>query len=135
MPITPATFKVNKVIYGTLDADTDTITYLQHGSQDVAAENAKMIKKGEEYILILNKTDDGKYWSYNFDDGVWKVKGSKVTSDSTSPFFNETESSTNGTISISLSAQSNKEGHELDKFVKRITKAAQNKRVPEKAKD
>lgn len=80
--VTPAKVNVEKVLYG--NVDSNTITYLQHGSSTDEAVNQKFVKKGEEVILILVKTSDGKYWSYNFDDGLWKIKDGKVKSNADS---------------------------------------------------
>ncbi|CAN7673862.1 hypothetical protein [Paenibacillus sp. LjRoot56] len=76
--ITPSTIQISEVLYGT--EANGTITYLQHGSStDIEAKNI-FLNKSEEVILILDKTEDEKYWSYNFDDGIWKVKNGKVES-------------------------------------------------------
>ncbi|EPD81359.1 hypothetical protein [Paenibacillus sp. HGH0039] len=76
-PVTPATIQVTEVLYG--DVDTKQLTLLQHGSDDDKKSAKHFVKVGQEYILLLTKTDDGKYWSYNYDDGVWNVENGKVT--------------------------------------------------------
>ncbi|MFD2117763.1 hypothetical protein ACFSTH_16975 [Paenibacillus yanchengensis] len=110
MQITPATIRVDKVLYG--ETDETEITYLQHGSTDNAIESKKMVKKSEEVLLILNRTDDGTYWSYNFDDGIWRIEDGKVKSDSQSELLNSGDG----------------KEQQLEKFISKITKAAKNKR-------
>ncbi|OAS18366.1 hypothetical protein [Paenibacillus oryzisoli] len=80
--ITPSTIKVDKVLYGS--TDSSTITYLQHGLSTDKEASKRFVKQGEEVVLILSKTEDGKYWSYNFGDGQWTIKDGKVISDATS---------------------------------------------------
>lgn len=108
--ITPSTIQISEVLYGT--EANGTITYLQHGSsKDIEAKN-KFLKKSEEVILILDKTDDGKYWSYNFDNGIWKVKNGKVESNTLSKLLNSQPGNS----------------QDLDKFIEKIKKAAKNKK-------
>ncbi|NOU90149.1 hypothetical protein GC102_31040 [Paenibacillus sp. LMG 31460] len=108
--ITPSTIQISEVLYGT--EANGTITYLQHGSsKDIEAKN-KFLKKSEEVILILDKTEDGKYWSYNFDDGIWKVKNGKVESNTLSKLLNSQPGNS----------------QDLDKFIEKIKKAAKNKK-------
>jgi hypothetical protein len=106
--VTPATVHVDKVLYGNID--TNSITYLQHGASSDEAVSQKFLKKGEEVVLILVKTSDGTYWSYNFDDGVWKIKDGKVNST---------------TESQGLSKFKN---YKVDKFMSEISEIAKNKR-------
>ncbi|MFD2117234.1 hypothetical protein ACFSTH_13255 [Paenibacillus yanchengensis] len=110
MLITPATIQVDKVLYG--EIDKTEITYLQHGSTDDPIESGKMVKPLEDVLLILNRTTTGAYWSYNFDDGIWRVKDGKVKSDSQSELLNS-----NG-----------EKEQQLEKFIRKITKAAKNKK-------
>ncbi len=113
MPVTPATIQVDKVLYG--DTDEKEITYLQHGSSDDEIESHNMVKKSEEVVLILSRTNTGAYWSYNFDDGIWRIKDGKVISNSDSKFLNS----------------KNKNGQGVDDFITKITKAAKNKKKQE----
>ncbi|GGI46164.1 hypothetical protein GCM10008018_15750 [Paenibacillus marchantiophytorum] len=54
--VTPANIKVDKVLYGIID--TNSITYLQHGSSSNSLESKNHVKKGEEVVLMLVKTDE-----------------------------------------------------------------------------
>lgn len=110
--VTPVTIQVNKVLHG--DLKDNTITYLQHGSSKDRISSAKFVKKSEEVILILSKTQNGSYWSYNFDDGIWNVKDGKVTSKSSSDVLRI------------QNVEDNKQ--DLNSFIEKITKAAKNKR-------
>jgi len=38
-----------------------------------------MVKKYVEVLLILGRTNGGEYWSFNFDDGTWKIIAGKVS--------------------------------------------------------
>jgi hypothetical protein len=106
--VTPAKVNVEKVLYG--NVDSNTITYLQHGSSKDQAISQEFVKKGEEVILILVKTSDGKYWSYNFDDGLWKIKDGKVNSNADSERLAKFK------------------GYNADKFMSEISEVAKNKR-------
>jgi hypothetical protein len=106
--VTPAKINVEKVLYGIVD--TKTITYLQHGSSTDQALIEKFVKKGEEVILILSKTTDGNYWSYNFDDGQWKIKDGKVKSNAESEHISKFKD------------------YNVDQFMSEISDAAKNKR-------
>lgn len=85
MDVTPATIEINQVIYG--NDPGKTITYLQHGNTAEKEIAESLVHQDEEVILILTKTTDGQYWSYNFDDGIWKVKNGKVKSKSSHVFL------------------------------------------------
>jgi len=76
--VTPATVEVEDVLYGTVF--NKTITLLQHGTPSNSEAARHFVNAGDEVYLMLVKTDDGKYWSYNFDDGVWKINNGKVQS-------------------------------------------------------
>lgn len=110
MLVTPAIIQVNKVLYG--ETVESAITYLQHGSSDDDLASNTMVKTSEDVLLILNRTNDGTYWSYNFDDGIWRIKDGKVKSNSDSTLLN-----TNG-----------ENEQDLEKFIAKITEAAQNKK-------
>ena len=71
-----------------------------------------MVKRSEDVLLILSRTNSGTYWSYNFDDGVWIIKDGKVSSHSQSNLLNA-----NG-----------ENEQDLKKFIAKITKAAKNKK-------
>lgn len=77
--VTPATINVEKVIYGD-SPSSSTITLLQHGLLDDKNSNSHFVYPGDEVILLLVKTTDGYYWSYNFDEGIWKIKNGIVDS-------------------------------------------------------
>lgn len=77
--VTPATVQVKEVIFGDAPIDGE-ITLLQHGSK--SSPETTFVSNGEEVILLLTKTSWGEYWSYNFENGIWKVKDGKVTSKS-----------------------------------------------------
>ncbi|MBW5446143.1 hypothetical protein GE107_08725 [Cohnella sp. CFH 77786] len=64
--VTPATIDVQKVVYGT-SPDSSKITLLQHGRKEDNASSVHFVTPGEEVILLLVKTTDGYYWSYNFE--------------------------------------------------------------------
>ncbi|MDQ0114335.1 hypothetical protein [Paenibacillus harenae] len=74
--VTSSTIQVNEILYG--DLATNQIVLLQHGNKENEGLSSKHLKKDEEVILFLVKTTDGYYWSYNFDDGIWKIKNGKV---------------------------------------------------------
>lgn len=77
--VTPSKVKVSKVIAGDIKVN-DTIVFLQHGDRSTDKEN--FVKSNEDVILILNKTSDGRYWSYSYEDGLWKISNDKVSSKS-----------------------------------------------------
>ncbi|MEW9699334.1 hypothetical protein [Paenibacillus sp. SI8] len=108
LDVTPATVKVDKVLYGSIDSSL--LTYLQHGISTDKEASKKFVKQGEEVVLILTKTTDGKYWSYNFDDGQWKIKDGKVNSDATSNRLLKYKNYTS------------------DKFINEISEIAKNKK-------
>ncbi|MFD1953289.1 hypothetical protein ACFSL6_03610 [Paenibacillus thailandensis] len=110
--VTPATIQVNKVLYG--NTDESTITFLQHGSDKDLKASKKFVEKGKEVILILTKTSSGAYWSYNFEDGIWKVANGKVTSDSASELLQSADKAAT-------------QGQDINSFIKKIVKAANNK--------
>lgn len=70
-PVTPAIIQVDEVLYG--NTDNKTITYLQHGFSEDKVASRGMVKQAEEVLLILSRTINETYWSYNFDDGVWRI--------------------------------------------------------------
>ncbi|REK74767.1 hypothetical protein DX130_13950 [Paenibacillus paeoniae] len=72
-----------------------------------------MVNPSEEVLLILNRTEAGPYWSYNFEDGVWIINNGKVKS------LSQQEALTSG-----------KPEQDLKKFVAKITAAAKNKKIP-----
>jgi hypothetical protein len=82
--VTPAKIEVQEVISGVLLEEK--ITLLQHGSLNEKNSN-DFVVPGSDYIFILVKTTDGKYWSYNFDDGIWKIQNNVVQSRSESMVF------------------------------------------------
>jgi hypothetical protein len=108
--ITPADIEVEEVIYGDTSLLNSTITYLQHGTPLDKDLSKLHVKEGEEVILFLIKTTDGKYWSYNFDDGIWKIQ--------------------NGTTTSTTNAEHLKElkGMKEEKFKDKVAKAAKNKK-------
>ncbi|GEM_PF-2501608 len=112
--ITPAKIKIDKILYG--DLESDTITFLQHGTPDNDL-NKNLVEESEEVLLILTKTDNGEYWSYNFEDGLWKVNNGMVTSKSNSSLLNP------------HSLNSKSAGQRIEDFIEIITNAAENKRV------
>lgn len=77
--VTPSTIKVDKVLYG--DISSTELTFFQHGSLEDSTITNRFVQKEERVILLLDKRPDGKgYWSYNFEDGLWRVKEGKVYS-------------------------------------------------------
>jgi hypothetical protein len=76
--VTPAEVRVDNVIYGQAP-DSTTITYLQHGIES-DSNGTVFVHEGDKVVLLLVKTDDGKYWSYNFNDGIWKNVNGKLKS-------------------------------------------------------
>jgi len=77
--VKPVIVDINMVLYGNLQEKQ--ITYLQRpGSKDE-------LKIGDQVVLMLVKTTDGYYWSYNFSDGVWYIKNGIVNSNSNSSAF------------------------------------------------
>jgi hypothetical protein len=105
--VTPATIQVNKILYG--DVPSASITYLQHGSSSNKEESKRFVKVGQEVVLVLVKTSEGKYWSYNFDDGIWNINNGKVSSNTESQHLLKFK------------------GADLDTFTTEIAKAAKNK--------
>jgi len=83
-PVTPSKIKVTKVFEGDVNVD-DTIVFLQHG--DRKEEKNKFVKPNDDVLLILNKTVNGEYWSYSFDDGLWNIKQGKVTSKTSNDLY------------------------------------------------
>lgn len=79
-PVTPATIKVDDVVYGDI---TDTeFTLLQHGTN----EDATLVQKGEEYLFLLQKSPDGGYWPLNIEEGKLKIENGQVSSKVLSTF-------------------------------------------------
>ncbi|MFS1512546.1 hypothetical protein VQL36_08935 [Chengkuizengella sp. SCS-71B] len=113
MDVTPATIKVDEVIYG--NEPNKTITFLQHGNSNETT-NSKHVRKNDEVILILTRTTDGQYWSYNFDDGLWYVKNEKVNSNTSQKFLKEFKDK------------------DKNNFIKEIREAAKNKKKNENYK-
>lgn len=79
--VTPATIRVDEVLYGQPPAGK-SINFLQHGT---AAD--VVVQEGEEVILLLTKTSWGDYWSYDYANGVWKIKDGKMFSEAYSPIL------------------------------------------------
>jgi hypothetical protein len=77
--VTPATISVTQVVYGEVP-ESKEITYLQHGVEDKKTSSVEFVHEGDQVLLMLTKTPDGKYWSYNFDDGIWKLNNGKMQS-------------------------------------------------------
>ncbi|NBI28069.1 hypothetical protein ERL59_03730 [Chengkuizengella sp. YPA3-1-1] len=113
MEVTPATIEVDEVIYG--NEPNKTITYLQHGNSNETAK-PKHVQKNDEVILILTRTTDGQYWSYNFDDGIWYVKNGKVKSNTSEKYLVDYKDK------------------DAKDFIKEIRKAAKNKKKNENYK-
>lgn len=111
MEVTPAIIEVNQVIYGSDPGQT--IPYLQHGSSSDQEVSERFVRLNEEIILILTRTTDGQYWSYNFDDGVWKIQNGNVHSKSPQVLLEKYK------------------GAELTLFIDAIKTAAVNKKKPE----
>ena len=63
--------------------ESSAITYLQHGIENDSNNILDFLHEGNKVILLLVKTDDKKYWSYNFNDGIWRIVNGKVQSKST----------------------------------------------------
>ncbi|QHW29391.1 hypothetical protein GZH47_00135 [Paenibacillus rhizovicinus] len=80
--VTPVQINVENVVYGQ-EPDSTTITYLQHGIENESNSILDFVHEGDKVVLLLEKADDGKYWSYNFNDGIWKNVNGKVQSKST----------------------------------------------------
>lgn len=59
--------------------DFDEIIFLQHGTEN-ELNSDNFVHEGDKLLLMLTKTTDGKYWSYNFDDGIWKIKNDSLQS-------------------------------------------------------
>lgn len=73
--VTTYKVKVEKIIDGSLESDN--LVLYQHGSSKDSNVSKNHVKKGEKVYLMLSERTDGKgYWSYNFDDGIWKIKDS-----------------------------------------------------------
>ncbi|MBB6021126.1 hypothetical protein HNR77_002219 [Paenibacillus sp. JGP012] len=70
--VTPVKVKVEEVISGNLIENE--IIYLQR------KESTDKLKTNNEVVLMLNRTSDNFYWSYNFNDGVWQVDNGIVSS-------------------------------------------------------
>lgn len=116
--VTPSLIKVDELVYG--DLDEDTITFLQHGTAKTH-KDTKYLQPDEEVVLLLTKTVDNYYWSYSFEDGIWRVKDGTVVSElnNVSGFLNPN------------SMISKLQNHDVDTFVQTIKNAALNKKQPE----
>lgn len=86
--VTPAKINVEQVIYGEQPTSNE-IKLLQHGVQSNPKDKHNFVNKGDEVILILVKTIDGYYWSYNFDDGIWFVNNGFVDSKTDKKMFQD----------------------------------------------
>ncbi|WP_040950733.1 hypothetical protein [Gorillibacterium massiliense] len=115
--ITPATFEIEDVIYG--PDPGKTITYLQHGNtHDPTIPRDRFVHPQEEVILILNRTPQGAFWSYNFDDGIWIVKDGKLQSSTTLdelPKYNNTDADGNSPFIMEI-ARAAKYKHRESRF-------------------
>lgn len=76
--VTPSTIKIEKVLFG--EVPNEEIVLLQHGSLENSSCAENFVKKGSKVILLLTKTTDDKYWSYQFADGIWEINNGKVFS-------------------------------------------------------
>jgi hypothetical protein len=65
--VAPVKIKIYDTLLG--EKPLEDITYLQRGT-DHSGDN---LKKGNDVVLMLTKTTDGFYWSYNFEDGIWQI--------------------------------------------------------------
>jgi hypothetical protein len=108
--VTPSKIKVTKVLDGDVKVD-DTIVFLQHGDRETEGNN--FVQLGDDVLLILNKRTDGKYWSYNYDDGLWKIKNGKLTSKTNNELYKDFQ---NG---------------DINNFETKLSKAAKYKVKPE----
>jgi len=115
--VTPSVIEVEEVIHG--DLDQKAITLYQHGTPKTDKDGV-LVSPGEEVILLLMETTEDFYWPYDPGAGVWKVKDGRVQSGPYRMY---------GTVEPHLfdSLQNMK----VDKFVKKIRKAAENKKKPE----
>ncbi|ACX63374.1 hypothetical protein [Paenibacillus sp. Y412MC10] len=115
--VTPSIVKVKEVIYGELDEDI--ITFLQHGTQKENKETRYLLPD-EEVILLLVKTDDNYYWSYQFEDGIWRVENGTVVSQQ-----NNVNSFLNADSTIKQ-----QQNYDVETFIDNIRQAALNKKRP-----
>ncbi|WP_017689837.1 hypothetical protein [Paenibacillus sp. PAMC 26794] len=72
--VSPVKVKIEEVISG--DLVENEITYLQR------TESTDKIKTDDEVVLMLNRTSDNFFWSYNFNDGIWQVDNNGIVSSS-----------------------------------------------------
>lgn len=112
--VTTFKVKVDKVLDGKIESDS--LILYQHGSPDDYNYSKNHVKKGEKVYLLLSERPDGKgYWSYNFEDGIWKVKkganGELVNSNTTSK---------------NLKSINNKSINDFEKAIKEARKEAKN---------
>ncbi|MFB5759386.1 hypothetical protein [Paenibacillus medicaginis] len=98
--VTPAIISVSEVVYGEVPEEKE-ITFLQHGIEKDNPET-DFVHEGEQVYLILVKTSDGKYWSYNFDDGVWKVRNGKVVSETTNKVLEQLDGTSQNTFKAEI---------------------------------
>jgi len=119
--VTPSIIKVNEVIYGELEEKT--ITFLQHGTEKTN-EETRYLKTEEEVILLLMKAVDNYYWSYNYEEGIWRVNDGLIESknNNISGFL---------ATDTAISKFRNSGNQDVESFVKEIKKAALNKKRPE----
>ncbi|WP_020618960.1 hypothetical protein [Paenibacillus daejeonensis] len=116
--VTPSIVAIEEVIYGELDEAA--ITFLQHGTAKTSPETS-YLETHEEVVLLLNKTEDNYYWSYMYEDGIWRVQNGIVQSKPNNP---------NGFLNTD-SIMSTLQNQDVDVFVKNIRRAAENRKRPE----
>ncbi|WP_232698585.1 hypothetical protein [Brevibacillus daliensis] len=75
---TPAIIQVDEVLHGKNVGEE--ITFYEHGKRSDSSK--EFLEVGEEVILFLDQeTSYGGYWSYSFEDGLWRIdKEGRVTS-------------------------------------------------------
>ncbi|WP_019913958.1 hypothetical protein [Paenibacillus sp. HW567] len=83
--VTPAIITVSDTVYGN-NPESDEIIFLQHGIENEVNAD-EFVHEGDTLLLMLTKTTDGKYWSYNFDDGIWKLKNGSLQSNTENPIL------------------------------------------------
>lgn len=115
--VTPSRIRVDDVIHG--DPDEDVITLYQHGTPDTDQDHV-LVSPGEDVILLLMDTTDDFYWPYDSGAGVWKVKKGRVTS-GPSRLYGKVEPHLFDKL----------QNMKVETFIKKIRKAANNKKRPE----
>lgn len=106
--VTPAIISVAETVYGE-EPSLNEITYLQHGVEN-SMDSSHFVHEGDSVLLLLTKTTDDKYWSYNFDDGIWKIIKGRMESNTQNDLLGKLKNS------------------DLEYFKKIITKAAKEQK-------